>query len=127
MNVTRPALALAAAASLALLSGCAAAATPEEQAAQEMRSFVDAINGDGDVKLCPETPASSGEDLGGWKILDDDITVSAHPEPYLWEVRAKTQLIGGDERVQEQSIHVRLPEDGEPCVLNIYGFADITD
>lgn len=124
MRTTRLVLAATAAVTFALLAGCAPAATAEERAAQEMRDFIGAINGDGDVNLC----AGASEDLetlGGWELVEDKIVTEAHPTPNEWGVRAEVQLVDGDRRIQEHSIHVLVPDDGETCVLRVYGFVDI--
>lgn len=126
MRIARPALAVAAALSLALLSGCAAAATPEEKAEQEMKSFIAAINGDGEIAYCD---ADSGGDTerGRWELEDKgNITVERHPDENRWTVRADVHPVGDEERVEEHSIHVLVPEDGDPCVAAVYGFLDVT-
>lgn len=126
MRHHRPALAITAALSLTLLAGCAPAATPEEQAVQQMSSFVDAINGDGDVAWC-DGSSDNGIDLGGWELVEGEkVTAEPSNEPNIWTVRATTHVTGDDSQVDEQSILVKVPEEGDPCVVGVYGFADIS-
>ena len=124
MRHARPALAAIAVLSLTLLAGCATAATPEEKAEQELKSFVAASNGDGDIHYCDG--ADESVDRSGWELVDeDDITVESHSEPNRWSVQAPAHPIGDEERVETNSIDVIVSEDGETCVAAVYGFVNV--
>lgn len=126
MRLARPALAVTAALSLTMLAGCAAAATPEEKAEQEMKTFIAALNGDGDIAWC-EGEDDGGIEFGAWALEDEDsITVEPQSEKDRWTVRADVHPVDDESRVQEQSIHVMVPEEGDPCVAVVYGFLDVT-
>ena len=127
MRIARPALAVTAALSLTLLAGCAAAATPEEKAEQELKSFVAASNDGGEIAWC-DGASSEGYEYGGWELVDeDDITAEqSASEENRWWVTTKAHPVGNEDRVEDNSIDVIVPEDGEPCVAAVYGFLDVS-
>lgn len=124
MRFARPALAAAAALSLTLLAGCAAPSTPEEQATQEMKNFVAAINGDGDVNWCEGASGASTEDeLGGWELPDDaELRVEPWEGEDIWTVYGDLEKTGDPERVETQSIQVSIVEGESACVAQAFGF-----
>ena len=127
MRFARPALAVTAALSLTFLAGCAAAATPEEQAEAEFRSFVEATNGEGEINWCEDADSTNaGYDIGQWKVVDgEELKVEHWEEEDIYSVHAQMTWFGDSSRDftdQGHSIQVRIADGEAPCVMRVYGF-----
>ena len=119
-----PTIAAAAVAALALvaLTGCAPAASPEEQAVSAYKSFVEASANGGDINFC-EGAEYDASDVGASKLNEgSEITAEETDDPNTYNVTATVSPVDGPEEDRASSLHVLVEEGADPCIVRMYSY-----